>query len=147
MVRCDFVQYNVRPPGGGLAGLAEFDVVGFDFGKRTVYLAEVSTHLDGLNYGSYQKTLDRITRKFERQRDYARQHLADFSRHRFMFWSPRVAVGFLTDHLSEIDGLELVINGAYSKRVDELRELARNTTRDTGNPFFRSLQILARLRS
>ncbi len=47
----DFLSYNVRPPGGGLAGLAEFDVVGFDHGERTVYLAEVSTHLDGLNYG------------------------------------------------------------------------------------------------
>ena len=143
---CDFVNYGVRPPGGGLAGLAEFDLVGFHFGERTAYLCEVTTHLDGLNYGSYQLTLERITKKCERQRDYARRYLAVFASHRFMFWSPRVPVGRLTDHLCGIDGLELVINGEYRKRVGELRELARDTTRDTGNPFFRALQILGHLR-
>ena len=28
IAKCDFVDYNVRPPGGGLAGLSELDVVG-----------------------------------------------------------------------------------------------------------------------
>ena len=27
---CDVVDYNVRPPSGGLAGLAEFDVIGLE---------------------------------------------------------------------------------------------------------------------
>jgi hypothetical protein len=28
---CDVVDYNARPPGGGLVGLEELDVVGFNF--------------------------------------------------------------------------------------------------------------------
>ena len=31
ILECDVVDYNVRPPGGGRAGLAEFDVVGLKF--------------------------------------------------------------------------------------------------------------------
>ena len=30
---CDFVDYNVRPPGGGLAGLAQLDVVGLNLNR------------------------------------------------------------------------------------------------------------------
>jgi hypothetical protein len=28
---CDFIDYNVRIPGGGLKGLSELDVVGLNF--------------------------------------------------------------------------------------------------------------------
>ena len=31
---CDVIDYNVRPPGGGMAGLSELDVVGLDFIKE-----------------------------------------------------------------------------------------------------------------
>ena len=55
-------------------------------------------------------------------------------------------VGYLTTHLAEIDGLELVINEEYAKRVDDLQALARKLKNDTGNPFFRVLQILGHLR-
>ena len=67
----DVVDYNVRPPGGGLQGLAEFDVVGLKFGERVAFVCEVTTHLDGINYGNNQKTVERIRRKFERQQLYA----------------------------------------------------------------------------
>lgn len=30
---CDFVDYNVRVPGGGMAGLNELDVVGIHFNR------------------------------------------------------------------------------------------------------------------
>ncbi len=63
-----------------------------------------------------------------------------------MLWSPRVPVGYLTENLAKVDGLELVINAEYSQSVDELRERARETIRDIGNPFFRVLQILEHLR-
>jgi hypothetical protein len=46
----------------------------------------------------------------------------------------------------EKDGLEMVINAKYKQQVDLLRELARKTTRDFGNPFFRTLQILEHMR-
>lgn len=45
---CDFIDYNVRPPGGGLEGLGELDVVGLDFKAQTAYLCEVTTHVRGL---------------------------------------------------------------------------------------------------
>lgn len=35
---CDVVDYNVRPPGGGLDGLEEMDVIGFNFKQRRTYL-------------------------------------------------------------------------------------------------------------
>ena len=71
---CDFVDYNVRAPGGGRAGQPEFDVLGLHFGDRTAYLCEVATHLGGLNYGgkSYRHALDTVALKHGRQREYAR---------------------------------------------------------------------------
>ena len=63
-----------------------------------------------------------------------------------MFWSPVVRVGAITKSLAEIDGLQLVINGAYTKCVRELEAQAKQTNRDAGNPFFRVLQLLAHLR-
>lgn len=63
-----------------------------------------------------------------------------------MFWSPVVPVGYLTEELPKIEGLELVINGEYKRRVEELRQLARSTAHDAGNDFFRMLQILEHLR-
>lgn len=55
-LNCDVLDYNVRPPGGGMAGLAEFDVLGFNFSARTAYLCEVTTHLRGLTYGQGTRT-------------------------------------------------------------------------------------------
>ena len=72
--------------------------------------------------------------------------LSNFEVVRYQFWSPVVPVGYLTMHLAEIDGLELVINEEYAKRVDDLQALARKLKNDTGNPFFRVLQILGHLR-
>ena len=57
---CDFVDFNVRPPGGGLKGLGELDVVGLNFRTKTAFLCEVSTHIKGLTYGSYPKTVERV---------------------------------------------------------------------------------------
>lgn len=144
---CDVVDYNVRPPTGGLAGLAEFDVLGLRFNDSVAMLCEVTTHLDGLNYKSNEGTVRRVREKHERQRAYAKKHLAHFDKVRFMFWSPVVPRGYLTTELAKITTLELVINEKYKECVDFLRQEARDTTRDLGNPFLRSLQILEHLRS
>ena len=147
VLRCDFVDYNVRPPGGGLEGLGELDVVGLRFSDRMAYLCEVTTHLDGLQYGTYAATVKRVQDKYKRQRAYAQKHLTHFKNVEFMFWSPVVRVGALTKALSGIDGLQIIINGAYTDRVRELEAQAKRTTRDAGNPFFRVLQLLAHLRT
>ncbi len=42
---CDFVDHNVRKIEGGMAGLEEFDVLGLDSSRRTIYLCEVTTHI------------------------------------------------------------------------------------------------------
>lgn len=141
---CDVVDYNVRPPGGGLGGLAEFDVIGLRFRDRRVYLCEVVTHLDGMNYGNNQKNVERIRAKHERQKQYAKEHLAQFTPE-YMLWSPRVAVGYATEGLAQIETLQLYINERYTQCVQDLRRLAKGTTRDAGNPFFRVLQILEHL--
>lgn len=143
---CNFVDYNVRRPGGGLAGLDEFDVIGLDFKNKTAYLCEVTTHIRGLLYKDNATTVQRICQKYQKQQEYAKDHLTDFPERHFVFWSPVVPQGYLTDRLQQISGLELVINAEYAARIDELRQRARKMENDTGNPFFRVLQILEHLR-
>jgi len=144
--KCDFIDYNVRPPGGGLKGLGELDVIGLNFDSHTVYFCEVTTHIRGLLYKNNRETVSRIKKKYERQKDYAKKYLTKFKHHKYMFWSPVVPVGYVTEHLEEIEGLELVINGEYKKRVEQLRLLAKKTTHDARNPFFRMLQIIEHTR-
>jgi len=146
ILHCDFVDYNVRPPGGGLKGLEELDVIGLDLKSNIAYLCEVTTHIQGTLYKDNRTTVERIKKKHKRQKEYASQYLANFGEIRYMFWSPVVPVGYITDHLVEIDDLELIINGKYKECIEELQELARNTTHSTQNPFFRILQILGHLR-
>lgn len=143
---CGFIDYNVRPPGGGLKGLEELDVVGLNFNSNTAYLCEVITHIRGVLYRNNQETVSRIKKKHERQREYANKYLTNFKNHEFMFWSPVVPVGYITEHLECIESLELVINGEYKQRIEQLRLLARNTTHDARNPFFRMLQIIEHMR-
>lgn len=107
---------------------------------------EVTTHLGGLQYGTYDTTISKVREKHKRQKLYANQHLKNFENVRFMFWSPVVREGAITSALAQIDGLELIINREYARRIQELQASAKESTRDTGNPAFRFLQILAHLR-
>lgn len=142
---CDVINYNARPPGGGLDGLEELDVIGLNFKSRTAYLCEVTTHIRGIQYGDQRTTIERIKKKYFRQQQYGAKYLSDFSC-QHMLWSPVVPKGFLTNALAEIDGLQCVINGEYKRRIGELQALAANTTYDARNPVFRLLQILAHMR-
>lgn len=139
---CDFVDYNVRPRGGGLEGLKELDVVGINFQNDSAYLCEVTTHTtgSGLLIGDYKKTIDKISQKHKSQKRYAEKYLKDFSNHYFMFWSPFVSDRIMGD-LEKIKGLELITNEKYAACISELKERARAMPNDTGNPFFRMLQI------
>lgn len=144
---CDFVDYNVRPPGGGLKGLEELDVLGLDLKNNVAFLCEVTTHIRGVLYKDNKTTIERIRKKYKHQQDYASEYLTKFDKIRYMFWSPVVPKGYLTENLARIEGLELVINANYKKCIEELRELARYTTHDTRNPFFRMLQILEHMKN
>lgn len=144
---CDLVDYNVRRPGGGLVGLDELDVMGLDFKNRIAYLCEVTTHLDGLLYGSNKiDTAKRIRTKYLKMKEYADNHLSDYfvNRH-LMFWSP-VVTPSVRNELEKIKGLELVINETYADHIEKLQEFAKKATYDTGNPAIRILQILGHLR-
>lgn len=143
---CDVVDYNVRAPGGGLEGLGELDVVGFNFKTNTVYLCEVTTHIRGLLYKNNQESVERVKRKYKRQKEYAARYLSRFSNVKYQFWSPVVPRGYVTDGLAGIEGLELVINGEYKQRIQQLQRLAETETHDARNPVFRVLQILANMR-
>jgi hypothetical protein len=145
---CDFVNYNVKFPGGRREGSNELDVVGLDFKNKIAYLCEVATHIDGLLYGnSNETTVEKIKTKYEGQKEYADKYLPNFfTNRRFMFWSPVVPKGCITKELEKVNGLELVINEKYAQCIDELREKAKKLTNDVGNPFFRTLQILEHLR-
>ena len=63
-----------------------------------------------------------------------------------MFWSPVVPNGYLTNELSKIETLELVLNKDYTSKIATLRQEAKEATNDVGNPFFRILQILEHLK-
>ena len=63
-----------------------------------------------------------------------------------MFWSPVVREGRITKELSQIEGLQIIVNADYTERIQGLKDRARLTTRDTGNPFFRVLQVLVHRR-
>jgi len=142
---CDVIDYNVRPPGGGLEGLEEMDVIGIDLKSHRAYLCEVTTHIRGLLYVDNRTTVERIKKKHERQKRYGAKYLENFQC-QYMFWSPVVPVGYITEGLSHLPDLELVINGEYKRRIEELRVLARETTHDARNPVFRVLQILEHMR-
>ena len=144
--KCDFVDYNIRIPGGGLKGLSELDVVGLNYNTKTAYLCEVTTHIRGLLYGDNKKTVQKIRQKHEVQKEYAYTILKDFHNIVFMLWSPYVPNGYITDHLKEIETLELVINKDYTSCINEMRVIASKNTNDLGNPFLRTLQILEHLR-
>lgn len=146
ILECDVIDYNARPPGGGLKGLEELDVIGLKFKTKEVFLCEVTTHLRGLLYGDVDETIQKLKTKHKRQVDYADEFLKDFPNRHFMIWSPIVPEGKITKKLREIETLELVINKEYSERINELRQKAKKSTNDTGNIFFRTLQILEHLK-
>lgn len=144
---CNAVSYNVRSPGGGAEGLQEVDVVGYDFRKRKAYLCEVATNLLGYLRRNPTYSVERVRKKLQWQRTYARKYLRSFPVREYMFWSPRVSVQSVVQGLERIRGLTLVINEDYARKVAELRGEAKRGARTTSNSAFRMLQILEHLRS
>jgi hypothetical protein len=150
---CEIIVYDQKLNPKGVE-MNEVDVVGIDLHSKKAYLCEVATHLSGLQYtGGNKVTAERLEKKFKVAIKYASRALSEYQV-QFMFWAPYVPTGILTGLLSEMqtyfksDGtdVQLVINEDYTKRVNQLRELARKDTRDRGEPFYRALQIIEHLR-
>lgn len=144
---CDLVNYRVRPAGGGLKGLDELDVLGLKFSTSEIFLCEVKTQITGglSGKGAIEFVAD-VKKKLEKQKDYAQNNFTVFQNRIYMFWSPVIPVGKATEALSEIKGMDIIINSEYKKRVDTIKEKARDYAGPTDNDFFRALQILEHLR-
>ena len=159
----DFVVYNQRPgrelpedvaPKGSpgvSARLGELDVIGLHLQHRESYLAECTTHLDGLLYGSStESSLQKLKNKFAVSSAYAKllQQRTEL-KPRLAFWSPKVSKAVM-DRSRELEGwvgrrIEMVVNGVYTDRVNQIIDAASRRTTVTGNDFYRTLQLLTHL--
>jgi hypothetical protein len=90
--------------------------------------------------------MEKLEAKYKRQQEYAEKYLSHFARKEFMFWSPVVPNGKLLDRMRQIEGWHIIVNEDYAERFDQLVAKAKELSHDTGNPVFRLLQIMARLR-
>jgi hypothetical protein len=172
---CELVMYNQRSQvQGDQLEIDVIGVDNTEEGERVVYTCEVVTHIDGLHYSGapdtdrweaygnkdYQHTLERLWRKFTSDKEYVTELFdGDDYSFVFQFWSPIVRgnrdetylLTGLYDMADEFEDetdaeLELVINEAYTDRVEALREKAGQTEKDYGELGFRVLQILEHLR-
>ena len=137
---CGIILYNVRPPGGKVAGLNELDILALNLPAKVAFLCEVTTHLHGMR----PQMLLKMPAKHEQQKKYAAAHLDGF-KVRYMLWSPLVTPRQAATLRSV--GFEVVVNSDFTKAVQELQTIAKETKHDTGNPFMRTLQILAHLKA
>ena len=139
---CNFVGYNIRSPEKGQKEQYELDVVGIDFNSKTVFLCEATTHIKGTLYKDNETTVERINNKHEYQKAYYNAYLSNFSNVHFMLWSPYVPKGKITEELLKLTQLELIINENYTKNINQLIDLAKNESKDFGNPAFRLYRLL-----
>jgi hypothetical protein len=159
----DFVVYNQRPgrdlpdsiapkgPAGVSARLAELDVIGMHTPRLESYLAECTTHLDGLLYGGgVEGSIGKLRRKFAVSSAYATVlEQRTGLRAILALWSPKVSEALLkrSPELDDAAGrpVEVVVNEDYAERVTQLVEIASHGTTGTGNDFYRTLQLLTHL--
>jgi hypothetical protein len=109
-------------------------------------MAEVTTHICGVSYGSNEDTINKIKDKHKRQEEYAKKNLDEFKNIIYMFWSPVVPKGKLTEQLMKIESLQLIINEEYIKRIIELINYTKDKKENMSNDFIRILQILHSLK-
>lgn len=159
----DFVVYNQRPgrdlpesiapkgASGVSARLAELDVIGLHTPNRESYLAECTTHLDGLLYGGgADGSVKKLTQKFSVSAAYATVLEARTElRAKLALWSPKVPKSVI-DRMPEVEAaagrpIDVVVNDAYSDRITQLVDVASQGTTGTGNDFYRTLQLLTHL--
>ncbi len=146
---CDFTQTNLYT----IESQGEIDVVGVNLAEQQVYICEVAIHLTtGLKYTN---NVEKLTDKFSRDIEYARKYLFEYDQH-FMLWSPIVknTKGKTENnqimHLKKIKEnimdrynieIEFVVNEKFQKCLRELRDYAKNETKELQCPLLRLMQI------
>lgn len=154
---CEFVEYNLQTP--DVQG--EIDVIGIDVDEKRLYVCEVATHLQGMQYTRREdgKTrpdnIDRFVKKFRKNVRYAEKYFGDYDM-KFMIWSPVVRVaGSDAGHnpiadLEQVSDvietelgyrIEAVVNESYQQCLEELSAYARRESRELKSPIMRTLQI------
>jgi hypothetical protein len=151
IVGCELVLHNTFTPGDQ----GELDVVGIQLSgnRRVIWFCEVTTHIEGLNYGGFDRTVQKIRDKIDRARRFAESTFPD-EIHRYEIWSPVVAVGRLTKEFSQLESefsnssldVRFIVNELYARRIHDLVEHARRNSSATSEPAYRLLQVLTRLR-
>jgi hypothetical protein len=138
---CHTIAFNQFTPGKQ----GEIDVIGIsgNVSDQKVWIAEVAIHLDGLNYGTYAETVNKIGAKISTAIEYSREIYRN-DQPVVEFWAPTVARG-LVERLA-IPGVEFVVNDAFTERVNELAAIAATSTKQYGDASFRFLQLLTHLR-
>lgn len=151
---CQFIQQNVYTP--DVQG--EIDVVGIDLKTKSIYVCEVAIHLTtGLLYVKNGKpnNVGKLTEKFSKDIEYANKYFPEYQKH-FMLWSPIVKNSKKTSKHNQIKDLEVIqenlrrkyeveidfiINEKFLECLDELREFARDTTKELKSPVLRLMQV------
>lgn len=142
VVGCDVVLFNTH-----LAEMqGELDVVGIKTmpdGQQRVWLVEVTTHLLGMLYKSQSETVKKVLEKKSRAEQFASK-LFPGAAVTFEVWSPIVARGIVNALDSE--GITLIANDDYTRRINVLAQHASTSTQTTGDDAYRMLQLLTHLR-
>jgi Holliday junction resolvase-like predicted endonuclease len=147
--RCDFVVHNTQLD----EEQGEIDVIGMRLATKEVIFCEVTTHILGMQYGTYDSTVAKVRAKIERASKFAKT-MFPTDRRRYEIWSPVVPKGKLTARFAELehaytDGdldVQFVINDEYANRIQALIDDARSNSKATSDPAYRLLQILTRLK-
>ena len=130
----------------------DIDIIAMDETTGKVYICDVATHIKGLQYGNYDKTVEKLEEKIYRSIKFAKNYFND-KNVIYMIWSPRVPPG-LEEKLTKLEkkirneGIEInfVINKVYTNKIEQLRKKAKANASATNEPAFRLLQILEHLR-
>jgi hypothetical protein len=140
---CHTVAFNVHIPEQG-----EVDVIGIAGAgvDQHIWIAEVSIHLDGLNYGvSAAKTVEKIAKKIQIARRYASRVYGPVPT-TVELWAPFASKLMVARLRQDVEDLQLVMNEEFTDRVNQLAALAAKATTLSGHEAFRFLQILTHLR-
>ncbi len=158
---CDFVQYNLQTE----FVQGEIDVVAINSNKKEIYICEVATHLEtGLQYTKDNKpdNINRFVNKFKKNVIYSTENFKDYKCH-FMLWSPIIKIPRKENaKVNQINDLhiikekiledfnievELIYNEKYLDCINELRNIAKNTTSAMTSSIMRFLQIEEKLKN
>jgi len=155
ILKCDFVSYNITNP--DIQG--EIDVIGIQLEQKAIYVCEVVTHTQGLEYVTKGKSNDYnvLKAKYDKGVAYAQKYFKDYQI-RLMLWSPIVRINTPKAKYNTMNELkrlkedlpldiEFVINFQYQQALDKLKAHAIKQTAMFTTPVMRMFQIEGNLQN